>query len=380
MRGWYGLVFPCLVLNYLGQGAHLMVHPQHVHALFYSMVPSGLLIPAVIVATFATIIASQAIISGIFSLTWQAVMLRYVPKLKIKHTSEAFVGQVYAPQINFLVGALSIAVIVFFQTSATIAHAYGFCVAAMMMLTAVVLCVYIFKQQSRWTIVLLFFTGILVVINGFFVLSSLTKFLQGAWFAFVISAVITCVVYMWIQGNAYLMKNKIHNSKEKVLEYLHQHMKDDSATLPGVAVFFSRTPLMVPSAFIAHLRVNHLAHEVVVFLSLVTHHTPRIEHQQRYDCQEITKGIYQVTAHYGYKEVPDIQRIMHWLQERHVFSGQQQPYFFLSRRILVLTSKNTWRRLSGKLFRLLLKLAYNNGEFYHLPYHRVLDVGLYYKF
>jgi KUP system potassium uptake protein len=376
--GWYSLVFPALILNYLGQGALLLLDPKAIQNPFYHMVPAEFMYPMVGLAALATIIASQSIISGIFSVSWHSVMLHYFPRLTIRHTSTSIIGQVYVPLINFILCILSVALILHFGSSSRLANAYGLSVAGTMLLTTLLLYIH-HKLMNKWSVLrrIVVFTP-LFILDSLFVSCCLEKFWEGAWIACVISGFVYSLIHVWMWGNKLMFKAKPQHHFN-VQEYLAPYVASGLPKIPGVAVFFNKLIGTVPMSLATHLRQNQYLHETVILLSIVTEPYPKVAKRYHFSAQEVCPGVWQVVATYGYTQVPDISRIMRWAQAHGVFPEGASIWYILSRRILVIGKHGFIKWLGARVFRFLSYISLGGTEFYRIPHARVLEIGVHYK-
>ncbi len=378
-RCWTWIVCPSLILNYLGQGALLLQNPKAISNPFYLMLPADYLPFMVILATFATVVASQAIISGIFSLTWQSVMLKYIPRLTIFHTSNKVIGQVYSPAMNGVLMVSSILLLLIFKTSENLAHAYGMNVATMMLVTTLLLFMY-FYEKKEWSALKRYcvFTP-LVFVDVLFLTASFGKIHQGAWIAIVVSFAVYSIVRIWLKVNGEI---ELWHTKHAVSvdEYLKENIKQKQARIAGVGVFFNREANTVPKSFSTHVMHNHFIHERVILLSVITAQTPKVPPIHHFKAREAYPGIWQIVATYGFKEVPDIHRLIRWATDHNIIEAHQPIWYYLSRRIYITIGKHKFlERIEMRIFRLLARLAVSGTEFYKIPHRRVVELGIHYR-
>ncbi len=285
-NGWYFIVLPSLALSYLGQGALLLKHPEFFNSPFYSMLPTALIIPMVILSCFATIIASQAVLSGIFSLGWQAILIRYFPRMTVRQTSNVIAGQVYIPKLNSIFCVLTILMILCFKSSDNIASAYGLCVASTMILTVILISVHGYLSK-RWSLLknIILLTP-LFILDVIFCFCCLTKMFDGAWTAVSASATVFIIIQIWVRGN-----KKIDNLKQKghfeIVPFIKRHVQEGDPKIPGVSVFFSRVPNTIPTSFAAHVRQNKYIHEKAIFLSVIRENHAKVAGRNHFRCEEV---------------------------------------------------------------------------------------------
>lgn len=375
---WTFFVFPALALNYLGQGALLLSQPETISNPFYLMVPGNMLYPLVVLSTLATIIASQAVISGIFSLGWQAIMLNYLPRMRVIHTSEKQFGQVYVPVINNILFVLTIGVVLIFKTSENLASAYGLSVSSIMLITTFLVFIYAI-YELKWSILKLSVVFVpLFLLDSTFFLCSIAKLFDGAWCTVLVTSVVFFFIYTWIKGNQGLAPQR-NNTPVDVHTYLVKHLDDEEARIPGVAIFMSRMPGTIPKSLSVHFQHNKLLHEKVFLISILTKPVAHIAAAKRFAVKELFPNVFQITADFGFKEIPDIHKIMRWVCEQGLAEHDAETSYFMSRSILVLGKHSFFKALQARLFRFLCNSSQNATEFYRIPHSKVIELGLHYK-
>jgi KUP system potassium uptake protein len=374
---WNLCVFPCLVLNYLGQGALILKNPGALSNVFFNMAPLPLLTPLVILSTLATIIASQAIISGIFSLTWQAIMLNYLPRMRIIHTS-TYKGQVYAPTINWLLCALTIGAVLKFQSSENLAAAYGLSVACVMLITTT-LVFYVAYQEWRWSIYRLFvFFVPFIFLDITFVITNIVKFFDGAWYTVFVTSCVSYVIYVWRKGSRTLKNQKFPHHKN-IMDFINNYQKKKPFRIPGCAIFMSRSASEVPNTLVLNLHHNKFLHEKLIFLSIITEESPRFYGDKKFQADEIAKGVFVIQARFGFQEIPNISKITTWAHEKGIIENTDSISCFLSRGVAVPSHKRIFGKFGEKLYIFLSKNAQSAHEFFKIPHSEVIELGIYYK-
>lgn len=374
---WLFFVFPSLILNYLGQGALLLHSPQALENPFYLLAPSALLYPLIILATLATVIASQAIISGIFSVAWQGVMLNHIPRLKVLHTSAKQIGQVYVPIVNEILYLLIAATIIAFRSSENLAIAYGVSVSGEMLITTVLIFL-LASREWKWSFPkLMAVFGPLVLIDTTFFTTNLIKIRDGAWFPLLIAVISLYMMWVWAQGNKALEKKKF--PVENLKQYIEEHKKNVRPKIPGCAVFMSRSPGKVPNSLIIHLLHNKFLHEKVVFVSIITDDVPRVAPKNKFFATKVSEAIYSVKARFGFKEIPDLHKVITWAHEKGIINPDEDISYFLSKGVPVAASKKILEGFSEKLYIFLARNALPAYEFYKIPNDRVVELGVRYE-
>jgi KUP system potassium uptake protein len=380
-RAWFVLVYPALILNYLGQGALVAstTDPQQLADVlaspFYSLVPEGMLAPFILLATCATIIASQAMITGVFSLTQQAVQLGYLPRLKIIHTSSAVRGQIYMPQVNYLLMAACIGLVLYFRSSGKLASAYGLSVSMDMLLTSFLFFLVAWRiwDWKLWK-ALLPVLCFMSIETGYF-LGSLAKFFDGAWFPLVIGSVIWIVMKTWTDGRAILYALMMRD--QLPVEYLIDEIKRERIIrVPGSAVFMSSSATGLPLALLHHLKHNKALHSQVILLSVKFEDIPRVAANARQVVEKLHDEFFRVVLHYGFAESPEVFDDLCRALAGHARLKPDQITFYQSRELLLTTGHGkmpVWRK---KLFVFLSRIARPATGYFELPPRQVIELGI----
>ena len=373
-RAWFIVVLPALAINYLGQGALLLKYPGTIENPFYDLVPQAALIPVVIVATAATVIASQALISGVFSLTSQAVQLGYCPRLTIQHTSAAVRGQIYVPAVNWAMMVACLLLVAVFRTSSGLAAAYGVAVASTMLITTILA---FFVVRSRWgwplgAAVLLFAT--LLTIDLAFFAASLVKVHDGGWIPLALAAVVFTVMSTWNSGRTALAR-ALKDDAVSVERTLENIRRSKITRVPGNAVFLVRSPEGMPIVLLHHLKHNKVLHERVVLLTVITEEVPYASEEERIMLQEIGDGFWRVVARYGYVETPQVPAILDLCRQRGLSLEPMETTFVLGRETLLTGGPSRLPRWRKRLFSFLSKNAIPATRYFGLPPNRVVELG-----
>ncbi|RMD84347.1 MAG: potassium transporter Kup, partial [Candidatus Dadabacteria bacterium] len=371
---WFALVLPSLVLNYFGQGALLLRNPAAARNPFYLMAPSWSLYPLVGLATAATVIASQAVISGAFSLTRQAVLLGYLPRVEIRHTSAQQVGQVYVPIVNGALLALTLAATIGFGSSSALSGAYGVAVTTTMVITTILL---FFCMRRRWGWSLLRAAGVvsfLLVIDLAFFAANMTKLFLGGWFPLVIAGAVFAIISTWRQGRRQVAERLAQGLPS--LDYFVRDLKEHPIPrVPGTAVFLVSDPRQTPQVLMHNIKHNKVVHEQVVVLTIVTEEVPRVPESERFDIEMFEEGVIRIVAHYGFMETPAIPAILRRALPPGAAYRPEQTTYFLGRETIVLGPDRSMSRWRKRLFSLLLRLQREAVLHFGIPTNRVVELG-----
>ena len=370
---WLTLVYPCLTLNYLGQGALLLAHPAAAQNPFYLMAPEWARLPLVAIATAATIIASQAVISGAFSVTHQAVQLGFLPRLKTQHTSEKALGQIYIPAVNWGLLFMVIVLVVGFRESGRLASAYGIAVTGTMLITSIMLGVLVFRVW-HWNKVLATATiGIFVIVDSTYFASNITKIPDGGWFPLLVALISFTVLTTWAKGRQ-LMRERLEQSALP----LQVFVKSTAASVHrvrGTSVFLSTSADVVPAALLHNLKHNQVLHQRVLILNVKVEEVPHVAAENRVEIDEAGHGFYRVILHYGFMQEVDIPRDLAAISTCGEPFNMMSTSFFLGRQKLVASSKPGMAIWREKLFAWMLKNSESAMEFFRLPTNRVVELG-----
>jgi KUP system potassium uptake protein len=370
---WLYLAFPCLLLNYLGQAALLMGTPAAIENPFYLLAPEGLRLPLVILATLATIIASQAVISGAFSVTQQAIQLGFLPRLKVAHTSATAAGQIYLPLVNGALLAFVILLVLGFRTSSNLAAAYGIAVTGTMFITACMLGV-LAVTVWRWNIWLAGgLTALFMLIDGAYLASNLTKIPDGGWFPLLVGGVAFTVLTTWATGRR-LMRVRLDESAMP-MDIFIRSAAGSVTRVPGTAVFLSASPQGVPSALLHNLKHNRVLHERVAILTVAIEGVPQIEPGARAEVKDLGHGFSRVILRYGFMQEIDVPAALGTLQIGGTPFRAMETSYFLGRQTLIPSSRPGMARWREQLFAWLLRNAETAMEFFKLPGNRVVELG-----
>ena len=373
-RAWIMFVLPCLTLNYMGQGALVMAHPEAVANPFFLLGPEWLRLPMVILATLATVIASQALISGAFSVTRQCMQLGFFPRMTVRHTSNTEEGQIYIPQVNMLL-AVGVLVLVFaFRSSEHLAAAYGIAVTGTFLCDCVLATV-VFRRQfhwPRWAAVGLF--GAFFLVDATFFASNALKIPEGGWVPLAMALALLGLMTSWRRGRDLLLARWKQDSMP-LQPFLARLPQSRTIRVPGMAVFLTGNPDYVPTALLHNLKHNKVLHERVLFVTVQNTDDPEVPRSARTEVSELGTGIFRVVLRYGFMESPNIPRELEELGDAVRFDPMQASYF-LGREVLVpgMEPKLSWWR--RWLFLLMARNAVSATEFFRIPSDRVVELGV----
>lgn len=372
---WYTIVLPSLLLQYLGQGALLLREPDAVANPFYLLAPSWLIYPLVGLATIATVIASQALLSGAFSLTQQAIHLGYLPRMGIQHTSAVHIGQIYVPVVNWSLFIGTISLVLLFGSSTNLAAAYGIAVSGTMVMTTLLLYV-IARRAWHWPVLVAgTVTGTFLLIDLGFFSANVLKIWQGGWLPLVLGLALFTLMTTWSGGRA-LVTNYLHLTMPPLAQFLTDLLARHPVRVPGHAVFLTQSHEITPPAFLQNVRHNTVLHEVVVFLTIVTARVPLVPRAQQLDIGQFAPGIYRVTVRHGFMEMPEIPVLLLQCHEQGVPVNLQDATFFLSRINSLATPKPGMALWREHLFVFLSRNSRRTSSFLGIPSEQAVEIGV----
>lgn len=371
---WLWLVAPSLALNYLGQGALLLADPGAIENPFFRLYPTWAIIPMVALAAAATVIASQAVVSGAFSLTRQAIQLGLIPRLHIVHTSGEIAGQIYLPRVNWLLLVAVILVVIGFKGSDRLAAAYGVSVTATMVLTSI-MAWYIIWKKWRWTVArTTALIGPLIAIEIAFFFANITKIVEGGWLPLTIAGFLAFAMFTWIKGNDVLRRSAGRTDAD--LDWLVRKLDARPPhRVPGTAVFFTTNISVAPTSLLHNLKHNRILHERNIVMAIKTEDVPHVPAQQRVEISRPNEMFITVTARYGFMETPSVPKILEQCRRKGLNLDIGATSFFISRRSLRATSKSELPWFQQRLFLALARKAQDATEYLHIPTDRVVEIG-----
>jgi len=371
---WLFVVLPALVANYLGQGAAILTDPRAVESPYYFLAPSWGVLPLVFLATAATVIASQAVITGAYSFVRQAIQLGLLPRLEIVHTSDVQEGQIFIPRVNrtLLVGVL--ALVFMFRSSNALANAYGVAVAGTMVATTA-LAFFVVRRLWGWSILgAVAVVGFFLLIDVSFFIANLYKVVDGGWAPLTLGAAMFALMWTWSRGSALLFE-KTHRDSIPIVEVIKMLEKSKTVRVPGTAVFLTSDPAAAPSSFMHNLKHNKVVHERVILMCVRTENTPRVPIASRFEIKDLGSNFFVVTLHFGYMESPRVPKALAALRKAGLKFDIMTTSFFLGRRTLRTAQNSGMPRWQDSLFVAMAKQAESAPDFFQLPSDRVVELG-----
>jgi KUP system potassium uptake protein len=373
-RAWLAFVLPALVINYFGQGALLLADPAAIKNPFYLLAPSWALIPLVLLATCATVIASQAVISGTFSLTRAAIQMGYCPRLHVDHTSERQIGQIYVPFINWTLFAAVVLLVVSFRRSDNLAGAYGIAVTLAMLIDSILIFV-VMRRLWNWPMWIALAIAVpLTLIDLAFLASNSLKIDDGGWFPLVIGGLVFTLLTTWKRGRALLM-DKLSVEALPLDVFIQSIELAPPTRVEGTAVFMTSTRDRVPHALLHNLKHNKVLHERVVMLTVVMRDIPYVDDAERIEIKPLGCDFYQMLAYFGFKEDPDVPQVLEEAGRRGFLFEMMETSFFVSRETLIPRVSPGMAMWRERLFISMSKNAVKASEFFQIPTNRVVELG-----
>jgi KUP system potassium uptake protein len=371
---WFTVVMPALTLNYFGQGALLLENPEAVKNPFYLMAPDWALVPLVLLATMATVIASQALITGAFSVTKQVIQLGYLPRLNIQHTSVRDTGQIYIPFVNWGLFVAIVLAVVMFRSSSNLAAAYGIAVTLDMLITTI-LTFFVIRYGWKYPLALcIAATGMFFVVDLAFFSSNMLKLFHGGWFPLLIGGIIFMLMMTWKQGRA-LLNEKLRADAIDLKGFLEAVFVSPPARVEGSAVFLTAEPGTVPNALLHNLKHNKVLHDHNLFVTVRSHEVPWIGMDKRLAIESLGHNCWQVVVHYGFKNDPDLPRALEQIRSRGCELEPMSTSYFLSRDVVVPTIGGGMAAWREKLFAQMHHNASGAADFLNLPNNSVVELG-----
>jgi len=372
---WFVLVFPALVLNYFGQGALLLGRPEAAAHPFYAMIPSWAMVPTVLLATLATIIASQAVISGAFSLTRQAIQLGYLPRLNIRHTSATQIGQIYIAPVNWMLMICTVALVIGFQSSSKLAAAYGVAVTSTMLITTTL---FFIVAHRRWNWPLAWaapLTGFFFLVDVPFFAANISKILHGAWFPLVIGMVFFTLMITWSKGRR-ILANKLR----EIMPPIHQFIVDlaglSLSKIDGNAVFLTGSPSATPVALANNVKHSKVVHSRTILLHFRVEDVPRVPSLEKIQTEKLSGGFHRIVARFGFMEDPKLDSVLSLAREQGLEIDPETTSFYIGRENLIIADKSAMTHWRATLFIFMSRNAADATSFFNIPEDRVIEVGV----
>jgi len=373
---WIVVALPALLLNYFGQGALILGDNSLVADPFFNLAPRSMLIPLVLLATAAAVIASQALISGVFSLTQQAIQLGFCPRMLIHHTSKSEIGQIYIPAINWTLLAVTIFTVLIFGTSSKLAGAYGIAVALTMVITTMLAAI-VFRKIWKWSLPKTFFLTLFFLIFDFlFLAANGAKVMHGGWFPLTMGAIVFLLLSTWKKGRR-ILAIRMRARLMPFDKYIQSLLKDTQLKkVPGTAIFMNGDTSSTPPALLRNVKHNHVLHERIVSLSIVSEKIPTINIANRVEIVDVAPQVYKVRGHFGFNEQPEITVILKACAAKGLHFDFDQISFFIGKETIIATGKRigmaVWRE---KLFSIMARNAHNATSYFGLPADQVVELG-----
>jgi len=372
---WMTVVLPALILNYIGQGAYVISHPEAFSNPFFNMVPEWGLIPVVLLATSVAVIASQAMITGAFSVAQQAMSLGLFPRMNIVHTSETEAGQIYVGQINWMIYIGVVLLVLVFQSSNNLANAYGVALITAMIVDSCLALLFFWYSRNlpRWLVVPLFM-GILTI-ESLFASANALKIAHGGYVPIIIGAAIMLVMYIWMKGRA-LLAAKLRRESIELVGLLQSLEKRQPTRVAGAAVFLQTDSVYAPSALMHNLKHNRVLHDILVFISVETTDSPRADPANRVTVKQLPLGAWLVEARFGYMEQPDVPAALRACEPLGLSIDPAQASYFLGRRVIRISVKSGLPFWQQRIFIMLANQSARAIEFFRIPPDRVVELGM----
>ncbi len=371
--GWWVVVFPALLLNYFGQGAMLIANPSAEDNPFFRLAPSWATFPLVILAMMATVIASQALISGVYSLTMQAVQLGYLPRFDIDHTSPREIGQIYIATVNWGLMVACIGLVIAFGSSSALASAYGVAVTTTMVITTILL-YFVMRERWNWSPLLArSLTAVFLAVDVSFFAANIVKVPSGGWFPLVVGGVMFTVMSTWKTGRRRLTA-ALRRGELPIERFIGSIATHPQLRVPGTAVYLFPDPGVTPPALLANLRHNEVLHETVVLVAVQTSSVPRVPQVRRATVHDLGEGFVQVVLHFGFMDEPDVPRALKNIVDPEFGFDPEDATYFVGRETIINKSKGIWRWRAA-LYTLMHRNASSPAQFFSLPPGQVIEIG-----
>lgn len=374
-KAWYYIALPGLIMNYLGQGALLISNPEAKVSPFFYLVPGWALYPMVLLSTLAAVIASQALITGVFSIAQQAIHLGYLPRLRVVHTSMREMGQIYLPQVNWTLLALTIWLIITFKTSSALAAAYGIAVSLTMFITTILACIVARRLWNwpPWFVGFIFL--ILMTVDSVFLAANAMKIKDGGWFPLALAGFLFMIMTTWKKGRLILF-DYLKSHTIPFEQFLEEIRTKPPANVSGIAIFMTAEPTGIPLALLHNVKHNKVLHEKNIFLTIFVEEVPYIRRSQRLEVTHLRDGFYRMTVRYGFMEKPDIHHILAAARDKDLPLNLPDCIFFLGKETIIATENKGMAIWREKLFSFMSKNSEGAILFFNLPRQQVVELGV----
>ncbi len=373
--GWYGIVFPALALQYFGQGALLLKHPEAVSNPFYLLAPSWLLWPLVVLATAATIIASQAMLTGAFSLSQQAIRLGYLPRMAIRYTASHHIGQVYVPVVNWLMLVGTLGLVVTFAASSKLAAAYGIAVSGTMVITTILIAI-VTRRRWEWSkkkVALVF--GSFMIVDSVFFVANVLKIPQGGWVSLGLACLLLTLMSTW-SGGRQLVARYFWNKMPSLSAFLEKIQAERVARVPGWAIYMVSVPELAPPALMQNVRHFRVVHQELLFLTVQTVRVPSLPLAEQVHLETLGEHVFRLTVRHGFMQIPDIPKVLPACAASGVTIPLDDATYFLSRITALATPLPGMALWRERLFMFLEKISQRASSYFHLPADQVVEIGI----
>ena len=372
---WLAIVFPGLILNYLGQGAFIISHPEAVSNPFFLMVQGWMVIPLVLLATAVTVIASQAVITGAFSIAQQAMSLGLFPRMGITHTSETEHGQIYVGQINWMILVGVVILVLVFQSSSNLASAYGIAVNTSMIVDTILAAIFFWKSRSLPVFFVIPALAVIFVIEATFLAANGLKLAHGGYMPVLLGATIILLMVTWMRGRRAL-SDKLRKESVELVPLLESLERRQPTRVAGAAVFLQTDPIYAPSALMHNLKHNRVLHDRLVFITAETTSQPRLEGEDRVKVKQLPLGAWLVEARFGYMEQPDVPKALRACAEFGLEIDPRHASYFLGRRVIRMSARSSMPFWQQRLFIMMANQSSRAIEFFRIPPDRVVELGM----
>jgi KUP system potassium uptake protein len=376
--GWFALVLPALLINYFGQGAYLLMHlnePNAQSQLFYRLAPESFLYPLVILATIATVIASQAVISGAFSLTRQAMQLGYCPRQNIIHTSESTIGQVYLPAVNGILLVGTITLVLGFRNSDSLAGAYGLAVSMTMLLTTVMMTVFMMRKWQWHPALVFLVTAPIFILDITFFASNSLKLPNGGWVGLSVAIVMFIIMITWQRGRL-LISHRVTDASLPIADFIQDVLRSKPLRVPGTAIFLTGNADVVPRTLLHNYKHNRILHDNIILLRVANEEVPRIHASEKVTVDRLDAGFTRIIARYGFSEDPNLTTLLLNMSVPGLNLDPMKCTFFLGRETLILRKSRNMQSWRKHLFSYLSRNAWDASKFFRIPPTRVIELGV----